>query len=255
MRSTTRLTNVSINTVKKLLIDAGKACAEYMDKTMNNLPCKVIQVDEMWSFTYAKQKNLPEHLQHEEVFGDTWTWISMCTDTKLVPCFHVGKRNASDAYFFINNLAPRLKQRVQLTSDGLKAYLEAVEGAFGSDIDYAQLIKLYGNENQGGEVRYSPAECTGTRKMRVSGKPVVSRISTSHIERQNLSVRMGSRRFTRLTNGFSKKFEHHKHAVAIHFMHYNFCRIHTTLRVTPAMEANLTDHVWSMEEVVAMIKS
>lgn len=255
MRSTTRLTNVSINTVKKLLIDAGKVCAEYMDKTMNNLPCKVIQVDEMWSFTYAKQKNLPEHLQHEEGFGDTWTWISMCTDTKLVPCFHVGKRNASDAYFFINNLAPRLKQRVQLTSDGLKAYLEAVEGAFGSDIDYAQLIKLYGNENQGGEVRYSPAECTGTRKMRVSGKPVVSRISTSHIERQNLSVRMGSRRFTRLTNGFSKKFEHHKHAVAIHFMHYNFCRIHTTLRVTPAMEANLTDHVWSMEEVVAMIKS
>jgi IS1 family transposase len=230
-----------------------EACAAYMDKVMVNLPCKIIQVDEMWSFTYAKQKNVPDHLKHEDGVGDTWTWIAMDSETKLVPCFHVGKRNASDAYFFINNLAPRLASRVQLTSDGLKAYVEAVEGAFGADIDFAQLVKLYGNEF-GGEVRYSPAVCTGARKMSITGNPDKALISTSHIERQNLSVRMGSRRFTRLTNGFSKKIEQHKNAIALHFMHYNFCRIHTTLRVTPAMQAGLTDHVWELDEVVNLIK-
>ncbi len=179
----------------------------------------------------------------------------MDSESKLVPCWHVGKRDATDAYAFINDLATRLASRVQLTSDGLKAYVEAVEGAFGADIDFAQLIKLYGNEQGHGEVRYSPPVCTGTRKKRISGSPVKGLISTSHIERQNLTVRMTNRRFTRLTNAFSKKLENHKHSIAIHFMHYNFCRIHSTLRITPAMQAGLTDHVWTMEEVVELIQN
>jgi IS1 family transposase len=255
MRSTSRLTGVSINTVTKLLCDAGRACAEYMDKTIRNLNCKVIQVDEMWSFTYAKQKNVPLSMKGQSGVGDTWTWIALDSDTKLIPCFHIGDRNATDAYLFINDLASRLAHRVQLTSDGLKAYVEAVEGAFGADIDYAQLIKLYGNElgGQGGEIRYSPAVCTGTRKNRITGNPDKKLISTSHIERQNLTMRMSNRRFTRLTNAFSKKLENHKHAAAIYFMHYNFCRIHTSLRVTPAMESGIANHVWSLDEVVGLI--
>ncbi len=252
MRSTSRLTGAAKKTVERLLVSAGEACAEYMDKTMRNLKCKLIQVDELWSFTYAKQKNIPERLKGASGIGDTWTWIALDSQTKLIPCFHIGDRNAVDAYLFINNLASRLASRVQLTSDGLKAYVEAVEGAFGSEIDYAQLIKLYGNEF-GGEVRYSPPECIGARKNRVSGNPNKKLISTSHIERQNLTVRMGNRRFTRLTNAFSKKLENHKHHAAIHFAHYNFCRIHTALRVTPAMEAGLTNHVWSLEELVNLM--
>ncbi|PYX04742.1 MAG: IS1 family transposase [Acidobacteria bacterium] len=215
--------------------------------------CKLLQVDEVWSFTYAKQKHLPAHLKTNSEVGDTWTWVAIDANTKLIPCWHVGKRNAVDAYKFINDLAPRLAGRVQLTSDGLKAYIEAVEGAFGSEIDFAQLVKLYGNEGVQGEVRYSPPVCTGARKTRISGKPVEKHVSTSHVERQNLTLRMSNRRFTRLTNAFSKKLESHKHAAAIHFMHYNFCRIHQTLRVTPAMEAGITDHVWTLEEVVGLI--
>jgi IS1 family transposase len=184
--------------------------------------------------------------------GDTWTWIAIDSESKLVPCFHVGKRGASDAYQFINDLAERLASRVQLTSDGHHAYVEAIEGAFGSDIDYAQLIKLYGNEQPHPEIRYSPAICTGTRKRRMSGNPVRSLVSTSHVERQNLTLRMGNRRFTRLTNAFSKKLENHKHHAAVHFMYYNFCRIHQALRVTPAMQAGLTDHVWTLEQVVSL---
>lgn len=253
MRSTSRLTGAAKKTVERLLVSAGEACAAYMDKSMRNLNCKVLQVDEIWSFTYAKQKNVPEHLKGEDT-GDTWTWIAMDSETKLVPCFHIGKRNATDAYLFINDLATRLASRVQLTSDGLKAYVEAVEGAFGSEIDYAQLIKLYGNENNPVmQARYSPPVCTGTRRKRISGSPVKRLISTSHIERQNLTIRMSNRRFTRLTNAFSKKLENHKHAAAIHFMFYNFCRIHTTLRVTPAMQAGITDHVWNLNEVVELI--
>lgn len=252
MRSTARLTGVAKKTVERMLVSAGRACAAYQDKAMRNLPCKLLQVDEVWSFTYAKEKNVPAHLQGRKDVGDTWTWIAIDAKSKLVPCFHVGKRDAFDANVFIKDLATRLASRVQLTSDGLRAYVEAVEGAFGSEIDYAQLIKLYGNENSGGEVRYSPPACIGARKTRVSGKPVTRHVSTSFVERQNLTLRMGNRRFTRLTNGFSKKLENHKHAAAIHFMHYNFCRIHTTLRVTPAMEAGITDHVWTMEEVVAL---
>jgi len=254
MRSTTRLTGAAKKTVERLLVSAGTACAEYMDKVMRNLPCKILQVDEVWSFTHCKQANVPKHLKDEREIGDTWTWIALDSKSKLIPCFHVGKRDSTDAYAFINDLAGRLANRVHLTSDGHKAYLEAIEGAFGSEIDYAQLIKLYG-KSQGPvmEARYSPPACIGARKKRIIGQPQRGLVSTSHIERQNLTVRMGNRRFTRLTNAFSKKLENHKHAAAIHFMHYNFCRIHTSLRVTPAMEAGITDHVWSLEEIIKLL--
>lgn len=255
MRATTRLTGFAKKTVERMLVSAGEACLAYQDKVMRSLPCKVLQVDEVWSFTRCKQANMPAHLKGVAGIGDTWNWIAMCSVTKLVPCFHVGNRDATDAYHFISNLAPRLASRVQLTSDGLKCYVQAVEDAFGSEIDYAQLIKLYGNEigKPVTEARYSPPPCIGARKRTISGRPQKRLVSTSHIERQNLSVRMGNRRFTRLTNAFSKKIENHQHMLAIYFMHYNFCRIHTTLRVTPAMEAGLTDHVWSLEEIVALI--
>jgi IS1 family transposase len=255
MRATCRLTGAAKKTVERMLISAGTACAVFMDKTMRNLPCKVLQVDEVWSFTKCKQANVPDHLKGELGLGDTWTWIAMDSDTKLVPSFHVGKRDATDAYKFISDLAGRLASRVQLTSDGLKCYVQAVEDAFGADIDFAQLVKLYGNEHGPvTECRYSPPICIGARKTRITGNPVSRLVSTSHIERQNLTVRMSSRRFTRLTNAFSKKLENHKHQVALHFMHYNFCRIHQTLRVTPAMEAGIADHVWSLEEIVNLIQ-
>lgn len=251
MRSTARLTGVAKKTVERLLISAGKGCAAFQDKIMRNLNCRVLQVDEVWSFTLCKQAKVPEHLKSVPGIGDTWTWIVLDSETKLVPCFHVGKRDAVDAYKFINDLAGRLAHRVQLTSDGHKAYLQAVEDAFGADIDYSQLIKLYGKEyGLTTEIRYSPPECIGARKKAITGNPIKRLISTSHIERQNLTVRMGNRRFTRLTYAFSKKLENHKHAAAIHFFHYNFCRIHTTLRCTPAMEAGLTDHVWTLEEML-----
>jgi IS1 family transposase len=221
-----------------------------------NLPYKKIQCDEIWSFVGCKEKNATSE-KKEQGAGDCWTWTALCPDTKLVPCWFVGPRDASSAYHFMHDLAPRLAHRVQLTTDGLKAYLQATEDAFGSDIDFAQLIKIYGNHigpSQPAEVRYSPAQCMGTRKTVVCGKPDRKHISTSHIERQNLSMRMGMRRFTRLTNAFSKKLENHEAAIALHFMHYNFARIHQTLRVTPAMEAGVADHVWSLEEIVGLIR-
>ncbi|NOS72343.1 MAG: IS1 family transposase [Verrucomicrobia bacterium] len=254
MRSTSRLTGAAKKTVERMLVSAGTACADYLDKAMRNLNCKLLQVDEIWSFTYAKQKNVPQDMKENGEVGDTWTWVAIDAETKLIPCWHIGKRGAPDAYQFINDLAERLAGRVQLTSDGLKAYVEAVEGAFGAEIDYAQLVKLYGNEIGTGEVRYSPPVCTGARKKCIMGSPDKTLISTSHVERQNLTLRMSNRRFTRLTNAFSKKLENHKHAAAIHFMNYNFCRVHQTLRVTPAMEAGLTDHVWTLAEVVALIQ-
>ena len=254
MRSTTRLTGAAKKTVERMLVSAGEACAAYMDKAMRNLPCKVVQVDEIWSFTKCKQANVPAELKGAAGIGDTWTWIAIDSVTKLIPCFHVGKRDATDAYAFITDLASRLASRVQLTSDGHTAYVQAVEDAFGSEIDYAQLIKLYGtNIGPSMEVRYSPPVCIGARKRTVSGKPDGKLVSTSHIERQNLTVRMSNRRFTRLTNAFSKKIENHCHMLAIHFMHYNFCRVHQSLRVTPAMEAGIADHVWMLEEVVELI--
>jgi IS1 family transposase len=258
MRSTSRVTGAAKKTVERLLVSAGEACAAYQDKVMMNLQDTVWQVDEVWSFTYCKQKTKPIVDKEKSEIGDTWTWIAVAANSKLVPCWHVGKRNANDAYWFINDLKKRLAHRVQLTSDGLRSYLEAVEGAFGADIDYAQLIKLYGNETAAtgavpAEVRYSPPICTGIRKTRITGNPDKALVSTSYVERQNLTLRMSNRRFTRLTNGYSKKLENHKHMVALHFMHYNFCRIHHTLRVTPAMEAGITDRLWTLQDVVELI--
>lgn len=252
MRATSRLTNTAFNSVVRLLIQAGKACTEYQDKVFVNLPCKRVQCDEIWSFVGAKEKTCTPEMKAKGK-GDVWTWTALCSDTKLVPCWFVGTRDASAAYHFMHDLAPRLRYRVQLTTDGHKAYLNAVEDAFGAEIDYGMLIKLYGATADGVEVRYSPAQCIGSRKTVVTGKPDFSHISTSHTERHNLTIRMQNRRFTRLTNAFSKKLENLEHSVALYMMHYNFCRIHKTLRVTPAMEAGIADHVWTMEEVVDLI--
>jgi IS1 family transposase len=254
IRATVRMTGVAKDTVTKLLARVGKACAEYQDKTLRNLPCKRIQCDEIWSFCYAKEKNVPEELRGKFGFGDVWTWTALCADTKLIPCWRVGARNAWHAQHFMYDLASRLANRVQLTTDGHKVYLDAVDLAFGNDIDYAMLVKLYGNETREKETRYSPAQCIGAIRTPVTGNPDVKHISTSYVERQNLSMRMYMRRFTRLTNAFSKKVENHQHALALYFMFYNFCRVHQTLRVTPAMEAGVSDHVWELREVVDLLE-
>lgn len=251
INATVRMTGVAKNTILKLLADLGAACVEYQDRVLRNLTCKRIQCDEIWQFCYAKEKNVPEEMRGKFGFGDVWTWVAIDADTKLVPTFVLGNRDARAAKVFMDDLASRLVSRVQLTTDGLRVYLEAVEGAFGCEIDYATLIKLYGASQE--ETRYSPAECIGCETSIISGNPKPQHISTSYVERQNLTMRMGMRRFTRLTNGFSKKIENHFYAVAIHFMHYNFCRIHKSLRVTPAMEANVTDHVWSIEEMLSIL--
>ncbi len=248
VNATVRMTGVAKNTILKLLADLGRACIEYQDRTLRNLACKRIQCDEIWQFCYAKEKNVPEELRNKFGYGNVWTWVAIDADTKLVPAFALGNRDAETATSFIEDLASRLTGRIQLTTDGLRVYLEAVEGAFGGNIDFAQLIKLYGASQE--EVRYSPAECIGTETKVVSGRPNSEHISTSFVERQNLTMRMGMRRFTRLTNGFSKKIENHLYAIAIHFMHYNFCRVHKTLRVTPAMEAGIADHVWTITEML-----
>jgi IS1 family transposase len=248
LRAASRLANVSINTVTKLLVDLGAACEAYQRRMMVDLPCKRIQCDEIWSFCCAKEKNVPDELRGKG-YGDVWTWIAIDADTKLVPCWRVGDRNAWDAQHFMYDLAARLSNRVQLTTDGHRVYLQAVEGAFGNDIDYAMLVKIYGSDRAKGEARYSPPDYIGCRSMPLVGNPNSKHISTSFAERQNLTMRMKMRRFTRLTNGFSKKLENHRWSIAIHFMHYNFCRIHQTLRVTPAMEAGVTEHVWGLEEI------
>lgn len=252
MRATSRIADVSINTVTKLLIDAGNACSRYQDEVFVNLKCKRIQCDEIWAFVGCKEKNVTKEKKAQGQ-GDIWTWAAIDPDSKLVPAWFVGSRDAGCAYHFMHDLADRLASRVQLTTDGHKAYLNAVEDAFGADIDYAMLQKIYGNAQEGGEVRYSPAVCMGAKKAVITGQPDFKHVSTSMVERQNLTMRMSMRRFTRLTNGFSKKVENHEHSIALHFMHYNFCRIHKTLRVTPAMEAGVSDHVWTIEEMVAMI--
>jgi IS1 family transposase len=252
IRATVRMTGAGKNTVARLLVSIGRACSEYQDKAFRNLQCQRIQCDEIWSFVGCKEKNVPDSMKGKGR-GDCWTWTALCPDTKLIPCWFVGDRSAGSAYHFIHDLQERLASRVQLTTDGHKAYLSAVESAFGSEIDYAMLIKIYGNETHPGEARYSPAQCMGARKAVISGRPDASHISTSHTERQNLSMRMGMRRFTRLTNAFSKKLENHEHAVALYFMYYNFARVHQTLRVTPAMEAGISNHVWTLEEIVALL--
>jgi IS1 family transposase len=251
LRAVSRMADVSINTVTKLLVDLGIACADYQDKALRGLTCKHLQVDEIWSFCYAKQRNVPADHRGEFGYGDVWTWTAIDADTKLIPCWHVGRRNASDAYGFISDLASRVDSHTQVTSDGLRLYVEAIEGAFGCDVDYAMLVKSYGPSPEG-ERRYSPAECTGAEKVTICGTPEMSKVSTSFVERQNLTMRMGMRRFTRLTNGFSKKVQNHEAAIALHFMHYNFCRIHKTLRCTPAMQAGVSDHVWSVQKIVEL---
>lgn len=251
IRATVRMTGVSKDAITRLLVRLGSAAADYQDKAMRNLKCKRIQCDEIWQFVYAKAKNVPADKQGQFGYGDVWTWAAIDADTKLVPAFMVGNRNLKSARIFIEDLAGRLASRVQLTTDGLKAYLEAVEGAFGADIDYAQLVKIYGGSQD--ETRYSPAECIGCERRAVTGNPNPAHISTSYSERQNLTMRMSMRRFTRLTNAFSKKVENHAYAVALYFMHYNFVRIHQTLRCTPAMEAKVTDHLWTVEEMISKL--
>ena len=251
IRATVRMTGVAKNTIVKLLEDIGAACADYQDKVFNDLTCQRLQCDEIWSFVGAKAKNVPEEKQDIFGLGDVWTWVAIDADTKLVPCWHVGKRDAEAAYEFINDLAGRLKNRVQLSTDGHRPYLEAVESAFGSDIDYAMLVKIYGKSQE--EIRYSPAECLAAEKRIISGKPNKALISTSFVERQNLTMRMSMRRFTRLTNGFSKKVENHIHAISLHYMYYNFVRIHQSLRCTPAMAAGVTTRLWEISDIVLLL--
>lgn len=252
IRATCRMTGVAKNTVVKLLVDLGKACSEYQDNAFRNLTCQRLQCDEIWSFCYAKQKNVPDKFTGQFGYGDVWTWTAIDAETKLIPLWLVGDRSFETAKIFVNDLASRLKNRVQLTTDGHKAYIEAVEDAFGCEIDYAILIKIYGSTPEA-EKRYSPAKIKDIESRVIEGNPDRKHISTSYVERQNLTMRMSMRRFTRLTNGFSKKVENHAHSISLHFMYYNFCRIHQTLRVTPAMEAGVSDHVWEIEDVIDLI--
>ena len=252
IRATCRMTGVAKGTILKLLVDLGKACAEYQDKVLRNLTCKKIQVDEIWAFVYAKEKNVPKAKKGQFGVGDVWTFTAIDADSKLVPTWHIGKRNIEDATIFMKDLAGRLKNKVQLTTDGHKMYLEAVEEAFGCEIDFSQLIKIYGTPPEA-EKRYSPAECIGTERHKINGNPDDDSISTSYVERQNLTMRMGMRRFTRLTNGFSKKALNLFCAESLYFMHYNFVRIHKTLRMTPAMKAGVTDRLWEIEDILSLL--
>lgn len=252
LRATSRIADVSINTVTKLLVDVGRACQQFHNEKVVNVNAKRIECDEIWSFVYAKEKNVERSDKtKEEGAGDAWTWVGIDADSKLVVSFYVGNRDAASANDFMFDVASRLRNRVQLTTDGFKPYLKAVENAFEDEIDFAQLIKIYGSpEGKNNDKRYSPAECTGIEKKWVSGDPNPSLVSTSYVERQNLTMRMHMRRFTRLTNAFSKKIENHCYAIALHFVYYNFAKIHKTLRVTPAMEAKLTTKPMTIEDIV-----
>ncbi len=255
MRAVSRLADVSINTVSKLLVDAGRLCAAFHDDQVRGVKARRVQVDEIWSFTYAKNKNITQKIAETvEGAGDTWTWTAIDADSKLVISWLVGGRSAEYAVSFMNDLRSRLANRVQLTSDGHRAYLEAVEEAFGLDVDYAQLVKIYGAGSTEDQRRYSPSECVDCIQKPVTGTPNPKDISTSFAERQNLTMRMHMRRFTRLTNGFSKKIENHMYMVAIYTVFYNFTKIHKTLRTTPAMAAGLTDRVWDMADVVRLLE-
>ena len=252
LRAITRVCGVSINTVTKLLIDAGQACSDYQDTAFRNLTCKRLQVDEIWAFCYAKAKNVATAKAAPAEAGDIWTWTAIDADTKLMPSWYVGKRDAEAANHFISDLADRLSHRVQLTSDGHAPYLQAVEGAFGADVDYAMLVKIYGDTPGAG--RYSPGVCIGSDKRPVEGAPDPKHISTSYAERANLTMRMGMRRFTRLTNAFSKKAENHAHMVSLHMMYYNFVRIHMTLKCSPAMAAGVTTRLWEVADIVKVLE-
>lgn len=254
MRSISRVVGVSINTVTKMLVDAGEACGAYHDEHVRNVESRRVQCDEIWSFCYAKQKNVAKAKAAPQVAGDVWTWTALDADSKLIVSYLVGGRDSEYAIEFMDDVAGRLANRVQMTTDGHKAYLEAVEGAFGGDVDYAQLVKLYGSAPEAKKGRYSPAECTGIRKMRIEGNPAKEDVSTSYVERQNLTMRMSMRRFTRLTNGFSKKLENHIHMLALYFLHYNFCRQHKSLEgLSPAMAAGIDKELHDMEWIVGLI--
>ncbi len=252
IRSTVRLTGVAKNTVAKLLVELGAACSEYQDRVMRNLPCQRVQCDEIWAFVGCKQKHVTPKKAQAGVCGDVWTWTAIDADSKLIPCWLIGQRDFIAARDFIEDLAGRLANRVQLTTDGHKPYLTAVDRAFGEEIDYAMLVKIYGTDPEG-EKRYSPAQCIGARVAPIIGEPDPKHISTSYVERSNLSIRMGTRRFTRLTNAFSKKVENHAAAVALFFMYYNFGRKHQTLGTTPAVAAGIADHIWGIDEIVGLL--
>ena len=247
MRSISRMADVSINTVTKLLIDAGETCLALHDEAVRDVKASRVQCDEIWSFCHAKAKNVATAKAAPEGAGDVWTWTAIDADSKMILSYFVGDRSGQSAIALMDDLRSRLSNRVQLTTDGHKAYLDAVEGAFGADVDYGMLVKLYGNAPTGPQVRYSPAECIGARKTPIEGNPDLAHISTSYVERQNLTMRMSMRRFTRLTNAFSKKLDNHTHALALYFAFYNFCRIHKTLKVTPAMAAGVSDKLWSLD--------
>ena len=255
MRSISRTVGVSINTVTKLMVEAGEACAAYHNEAVRDVETRKVQCDEIWAFCYAKDKNAKTAKAAPDGAGDVWTWTAIDSDSKMILSYEVGDRSGATAIEFMDDLRARLANRVQLTTDGYKAYLEAVEGAFGGDVDYAQLIKMYGEPTgqKSHERKYSPAECTGTRKRRVEGNPDPAAVSTSYVERQNLTMRMGMRRFTRLTNAFSKKLENHLHMLSLYFVHYNFVRIHSSLRCTPAMAAGVSETLHDMEWIVGLI--
>ncbi|MBC8350609.1 MAG: IS1 family transposase [Planctomycetes bacterium] len=257
IRSTVRMTGASKNTIAKLLADLGQVCSDYQDEVIRDLACKRLQCDEIWSFCYAKNKNVPEKMKGQKGVGDVWTWTALCPDTKLVPSWQVGARDAATAYRFMSDLSERLAHRVQLTTDGNRVYLDAVENYFGCDIDYAMLIKHYGGagDSTKPETRYSPGNIVRTSSTTIMGNPDKEHVSTSLVERQNLTMRMKMRRFTRLTNGFSKKIENHCHAVSIHFMHYNFARIHQTIRCAPAMAAGVSRKLWSIKDIVGLLET
>lgn len=252
IRPASRLADVSHNTVMKLLVEAGMACSDYQDRALVNLPCTRLQLDEIWSFVGNKAKNIKGD-DMDNGLGDAWTWTAICAETKLIPSWFVGDHSYVSAGIFVRDLGRRLKGRVQITTDGNRAYLSAIKDLPDRlEVDYAMLIKHYGPAPDKGERRYSPAECVGTSVETIQGVPEYEHVSTSYVERANLTLRMGCRRFTRLTNAFSKKVENHAWAVSLHLMHYNFARIHKTLRITPAMAAGVTDHVWSLEEIAAL---
>jgi IS1 family transposase len=253
LRSITRMTGCSINTVTKLLVEVGQACSIFHYETVKNLSTRRAELDECWSYVGKKESHV-SNPEKNDGLGSIWTWIAMDSDSKLVISWMVGERDADTAMYFVEDVAMRLKNKIQLTTDGLRAYINAVDAAFGNNIDFAQLVKVYGGvDGQTNERKYSPSPFVSAKKTPITGNPDPKNISTSYIERQNLTLRMGNRRFTRLTNAFSKKLENHCHSIALHFVYYNFCRIHQTLRVTPAMEAGLTSELMSVEEVVLLI--
>lgn len=253
IRSTVRITGVAKNTIQKLTADMGEACLAYQDQVLRNLTCKRVQVDEVWNFCYAKDKNLPDDMRGGPGVGSIWTWVALDAETKLILSWRLGARDAANGHAFIGDVAERLAHRVQLTSDGANVYLNAVEHHLGGLCDYAQLVKQYGGEQGTPDTRYSPAKCLGTKKRQIDGNPDMDHVSTSYVERQNLNIRMGNRRYTRLTNAFSKKAEMLAYSVAITFMYHNFVRVHQTLKTTPAIKAGIANHKWTIEEMVDLL--